>query len=199
MKKSTKRYHHGDLRAAIVVKAIEMIAENGVESVTMRGLGQQLGVSRAAPYRHFAGKIELLTAVAAEGFSRLQTAMETAAAQDVELLIRYYKMGAAYIQFAIDNPTLYRLLLSEESLNRENSPNLAAAADDAFATLQRMIEQCQAANLLKAGDPCLLAYATWAMVHGVASLIIDGQLHDEISADELVQFAYQALAGGVVA
>ncbi len=199
MKKSTNSYHHGDLRVAIVVKAIEMIAENGVEGVTMRSLGQQLGVSRAAPYRHFAGKVELLTAVAAEGFCRLQTTMAHASPPETDLLIRYYKMGEAYIQFAIENPTLYRLMLGEKSLSRENAPNLASAADEAFATLQDMIEQCQQANLLKAGDPCLLTYATWAMVHGVASLIIDGQLHAEIGSDELIQFAYQALAVGVVA
>lgn len=197
MEKSAKTYHHGDLREALIKKAIEMIAENGVESVTMRSLGQQLGVSRAAPYRHFEGKVALLTAVATQGYTQLQTAMKNACTHSDELLTCYYKTGEAYIRFATENPTLYHLMFGEKSVSRETAPHLAEAADNAFATLQTIIEQCQQASLLKVGNPCLLAYATWAMVHGVASLIIDGQLHDDVTPDDVIQFSYQALAGGL--
>ncbi len=84
MTNQTGRYHHGDLRAALLAEAAAMIAEEGVVSVTMRAIGRRLGVSRAAPYRHFADKNALLVAVAADGFNRLKAACKplTGAARD---------------------------------------------------------------------------------------------------------------------
>ena len=81
MDKKRDSYHHGDLRATLLGVAAHMIAERGVEGVTMRGLAEQIGVSRSAPYRHFADKAALLAAVAEDGFKRLAAGLRAAGAE----------------------------------------------------------------------------------------------------------------------
>jgi AcrR family transcriptional regulator len=193
----TKPYHHANLRETLLAETAVMIAEDGVNSVTMRGLAQRAGVSRGAPYRHFSDKASLLTAVAEDGFQRLVQQM-TATANSTSHLQNFYQIGAAYIHFAVENPTHYRLMFGHEGIKRAETPDLSLAADSAFAVLQNTIELCQQEGTLKSGDPCLLGYTTWAMVHGTASLLIDRQTHDDIDTEAFIQLSYQALANGIV-
>lgn len=192
-----KPYHHQNLREELLAETAVMVAEGGVESVTMRGLAQRVGVSRTAPYRHFADKAALLTAVAEDGFKRLQQKME-AAANEENVLQSFLQMGQAYIYFAIENPTHYRLMFGSDSFQRAEDEALTAVADEAFIVLQNVIELCQQKGFIKAGDPCLLGYATWAMVHGTASLLIDRQTHDDIDVETFIDITYQTLATGMV-
>ena len=189
-------YHHHNLREALLAETAVMIAKNGVESVTMRALAERVGVSRTAPYRHFSDKTSLLTAVAEDGFKQLQQRM--AAARGENNLHSFYQMGIAYIQFAVENPTRYRLMFGPEGIQRENNPALTAAADDSFAELQGVIELCQQEGIMKPDDPCLLAYAAWAMMHGAASLLIDRQTHDDIDVETFIQLTYQTLISGMM-
>ena len=174
-----------------------MIAEGGEESVTMRKLAQRVGVSRTAPYRHFADKSSLLTAVAEDGFHRLKQQMADAANAESPLQ-NFYQIGVAYIHFALENPTHYRLMFGPAGTQREGSDLLTAVADEAFIVLQSAIELCQQEGSIKAGDPCHIGYATWAMVHGTASLLIDQQTHGDIDAETFIQVSYQSLAMGIV-
>ncbi len=195
--RETKPYHHENLRETLLAETAVMIAENGVDSVTMRSLAARAGVSRGAPYRHFPDKASLLTAVAEDGFKRLVQQMTKAATSDNHLQ-NFYQIGAAYINFAVENPTHYRLMFGSEGINREETPELSLAADEAFIVMQNTIELCQQEGVIKAGDPCLLGYTTWAMVHGTASLLIDRQTHDDIETEAFIQLSYQALANGIV-
>lgn len=193
----TKPYHHENLREALLAETAVMIAEAGVESVTMRGLAQRVGVSRGAPYRHFSDKASLLTAVAADGFARLKQKMADAVKGD-DPLQDFYEIGVAYIYFALENPTHYRLMFGAEGLKRSGDEALTAVADDAYVVLQNTIELCQQSGVIKPEDPCSLGYATWAMVHGTASLLIDRQTHDDIDTETFIQITYQTLASGMV-
>ena len=194
----SKPYHHQNLREALLAETAVMIAEGGVDSVTMRGLAQRVGVSRTAPYRHFADKAALLTAVAEDGFKRLQQKM-SAATNGENALQDFFQMGQAYIYFAVENPTHYHLMFGPDGFQRTDDEQLTTVADEAFIVLQDMIELCQQEGFLKAGDPCLLGYATWAMVHGTASLLIDRQTHDDIDVETFIEISYQTLATGMVA
>ena len=193
----TKTYHHQNLREALLAETAVMIAEGGVESVTMRGLAQRVGVSRTAPYRHFADKASLLTAVAEDGFKRLHQQMSNAANGE-NALQNFFQMGQAYIYFAVKNPTYYRLMFGPEGFQRADDETLTAVADEAYMILQNTIELCQQEGYIKAGDPCLFGYATWAMVHGTASLLIDRQTHDDIDVETFIEITYQTLATGMV-
>ncbi len=191
-------YHHPHLREALLAETAVLLAERGVENITMRGLAERIGVSRTAPYRHFPDKASLLTAVAEDGFQRLRRQMSEAARGDTSLQ-KFFCMGEAYIHFAVANPTHYRLMFGPEGIQCAGNAALTAVADDTFALLQNAIERCQQEGSIKPGDPCLLAYATWAMVHGTVSLLIDRQTHDDIDVETFIQITYQTLAHGLAA
>lgn len=193
----TKTYHHENLREALLAETAVMISENGVDSVTMRGLANRVGVSRGAPYRHFADKASLLTAVAEDGFRRLKQKMTEAIKKD-DPLQDFYAIGVAYIHFALENPTHYRLMFGAEGLKRTEDEALTAVADETYMLLQSSIELCQQNGSIKPEDPCLLGYATWAMVHGTAALLIDRQTHEDIDVETFIQITYQTLASGMI-
>ncbi len=197
----TKRppYHHGDLRTALIKVAAEMIAEQGMESVTLRALSERIGVSRTAPYRHFADKAALLAAVAEEGFKRLYKRMQMVLQEfEADTIGRFQKMGVAYIQFAVENPTHYRLMLSCEAEGQDNYPDLAVAGQKVFDLLVETIQQGQKNGRIKSGEPFDLAIIAWAMVHGLAALIIDEQIHATADIENLVVFAMRSLVEGLM-
>lgn len=191
-------YHHGDLRAALLEEAATMISEGGAASVTMRALGQRLGVSRAAPYRHFADKTALLVAVAAAGFDRLDARLEAidagAARSSVE---RFRRMGEEYVRFALENPAHYRVMYGREALTREDLPELRESANALFERLVELIRAHQSAGGIKQEDPQALAYIAWSAVHGLASLMIDGQIRAHDDFDELIRQTTQVVLDGM--
>src|SRR6187455_2389962 len=107
-RKSRDRYHHGDLRRALLQEAVRTIQTRGVEALTLRAAGQTLGVSRTALYRHFTDKAALLRAVAQEGFRMLR--LELVAAWDKAGGGRngFEQTGVAYVRFAVEHPAHYR-------------------------------------------------------------------------------------------
>ena len=185
MSTKKKTYHHGHLRAALLEEAARMITEAGAEGVTMRALSHRVGVSRTAPYRHFVDKEALLVAVAADGFARLKTRLHAINIPAHEgALMRFQEMGVAYVGFAVDNPAHYRLMYGKDALRRAHYPELQAAADAAFAELVEIIETYQATGAIKPENSHALAYIAWSTVHGLASLLVDGQMRypDDIEA-----------------
>ncbi len=198
MTPQTSAYHHGDLRAALLDEAAAMIAEGGTASVTMRELGRRLGVSRAAPYRHFPNKTALLVAVAAGGFYRLKERLQTvdaaAPGSGVEQLRR---IGEEYVRFAIENPAHYRLMYGREALARQDRPELREAANAIFEQLVVVFQAHQRSGAIKRQDPRALAYVAWGAVHGLASLWIEGQIMATDDIDRLIQQATRTLLDGM--
>jgi AcrR family transcriptional regulator len=203
MTNQTNSYHHGDLRAALLWEAAAMIAEGGVSSVTMRALGLRLGVSRAAPYRHFQDKSELLVAVAAAGFKRLEGRLQTtdegvqgsgAEGSGVERLRR---MGEEYLRFALENPAHYRLMYGEGAVTREDHPQLKEAASALFERFVSVIEAHQRNGSIKREDPRAQAYVAWGAVHGLASLVIEGQIMAAVDVDALILQTTSTLLDGL--
>jgi AcrR family transcriptional regulator len=195
--KKGDRYHHGDLRATLIEVAAAMIAEQGVEAVTMRGLAQQAGVSRSAPYRHFADKVALLAAVAEDGFRRITARIQevwTAYAQDATQ--GFLEVCVAYVEFARENPTHYRLMFGPEVSNYGDHPGLAATARAAFNGMVAIVQRYLQENARESDSPVRLAHAAWAMAHGLSMLVIDGRIRASDDVEELVRFAFQALLQG---
>lgn len=164
------RYHHGDLRAALLKAAEDLLAEGGVPAVGLREVARRVGVSATAPYRHFADKEALLAAVAAEGFRALGQAMGAAAAGAGA---PRNALGAAYVRFALAQPARFRLMFGQGVAAIARHPDLAAAARMTHGFLTR-----------SAATP-LAAVHDWAMVHGLANLLIDGML-GEVDAETLL-------------
>jgi AcrR family transcriptional regulator len=196
-RKPPGRYHHGDLRRALLQEAVRVIHGHGVEMLTLRAVGERLGVSRTALYRHFADKSALLEAVAGEGFRMLR--LELLAAWGSGGRDQFEAMGLAYVRFAVANPSHYRVMFGG-FVEGHTDPELAAEAAGAFQALVDAIVARQQAGEVRADDPLPLARYIWALVHGIAMLAIDGQLqHQGAAADDVARFALERLRSGIEA
>ena len=175
-----------------------MIADEGVESVTMRALSGRLGVSRAAPYRHFPSKSALLVAVAATGFERLRGRMLSIDAGAPRASVeRFRRMGEEYIRFAVENPAHYRLMYGKEALSRQDLPELREAANAIFDHLVEVIRAQQKNGGIKRQDPRMQAFAAWSAVHGLASLVIEEQILGDVDLEDLIRQTTRTLLEGL--
>ena len=170
-------YHHGDLRAAIIATAITMAEEQGVAALSIRAIARRLGVSHAAPARHFANRSALLAGVAAAAFSLFSDELEKSARGATEEA-RLSALGVAYVRFALRRPALFRLMFNPEATDaaRVDDPALRAAGERAYATLESAVR-----SLLGDAADADVENATrlaWAGAHGAAMLWLDGPLRE---------------------
>jgi AcrR family transcriptional regulator len=196
-RKPRRAYHHGNLRRALLDEALATIRDEGVEALTLREIGARLGVSRSALYRHFADKRALLTTVATEGFSMLRQQLVAAWEEGGGGPAGSRAMGVAYVRFAIDNPSHYRVMFSRFVDPEPQDPELAAEAGGAFQALVDSVATLQRAGLLRGDDPVLVARYVWAVVHGVAMLAIDGQIPEPGGVEELMRYALERLGTAI--
>jgi len=192
------RYHHGDLRRALLLEAVRTIHAEGAAALTLRGVGDRLGVSRTALYRHFADKQALLDEVAAEGFRMLRAALHEAWGSGGRA--GFDAMGMAYVHFALAHPSHYRVMFGGLAAKHEARAADAEGADesaDAFQVLVEAIVAEQEAGRFRRDDPQALALYIWSMVHGVAMLALDGLLPPPMTPDALARLAIARLHGGI--
>ena len=185
MKKITREYHHGNLRQALLDAAIAQIEETGDLSFTMREMAKTLGVSSAAPFRHFANKRALLAAIAALGYERLGALydeLDVLFAQDPGECFR--RKGITYVTFAVSNKACYLAMFSPALSDKSEFPEVKAAGARVFASILATVEACQKQGLL--ADFCVeqISLTIWSVGHGLANLLINDQLSDlGIAAD----------------
>ena len=165
----SRPYHHGDLRRALIDAARRLLEAEGPTALSLRAVAREAGVSPAAPYHHFKDKGELLDAVAHEGWEMLNTALTTARARAHSVHDKMTGLGVAYVCFARDNPSLYRVMY-DGSRDKEDLPqNMRMQDDSAY---------CQVRDtLVEAGaDPTdevaleLATTAAWCAAHGLAEM-----------------------------
>jgi AcrR family transcriptional regulator len=134
-------YHHGDLKSALITAAMAAVEQAGPEAVSLRDLAQSLGVSRAAPYRHFADRDALLAAVAAKGFEALIVVYETALAGPGDGRQRMRRSLVDYLEFARRRPGLHALMFESDFLQRKPPPRvMIGPADRAYELLWEAVE-----------------------------------------------------------
>ncbi len=168
-KHEKRTYHHGDLPAALLLAAGKILEKEGVEALSLRALTRRTGVSHAAPYRHFRDRESLLAALAAEGFAMLGRAQREAAASG-----GLRAMGEAYVRFALAHPQRFRLMFGGQ-LKIARHPALREVATKAFEALSGALA-AHAGDLRGAGDASI---AAWALVHGLAQLLLGGRIAEE--------------------
>lgn len=197
-------YHHGDLRRALVDEAIHQLRRGDARALSLRDLARRVGVSTAAPYRHFGSRDALLAAVAEEGFRGLAAEIRAALAElpADDPVRRLGAAGVAYVRYAHRHPSHYRVMFGEELVDRAPFPDLRAAAADSMGQLTEIIAAGLATGRLVGHDARALALAAWSVVHGLASLIGSGQVavlgFDPKDADALAEGVTAALLSGVV-
>lgn len=183
----TARYHHGDLRAALVELATDVVAVDGVDALSMRELARHLGVSHAAPSRHFADRQALLDAVAVNGFDRLLVALDHApTAADPSFGARLGCHAVRYVEFAVRNAPLLTVMFAAK--HRRGAPTeIRDAAEAALAAPLRMIGAAQQRGEVVAGPVEDIATAILATMHGFATLVTGGLLEEEGSKQALAE------------
>jgi AcrR family transcriptional regulator len=174
---TAKRYHHGDLRNALIRAGQALLAEEGIAGLDLRKVARAAGVSHAAPYRHFADKQALLAAIAEEGFYQLAEGMDAAIGHaPATAIAQLEQLAHAYVYFALEHPAHMREMFSGLTVKRAAYPQLHAAAKQAFQRVVQVIECGQAQGEIGPGAPADLSMVTWAQIHGIAMLLIEDQL-----------------------
>ncbi len=186
--KRPSRYHHGDLRAALLQLSFEEIERSGFESISLAALAKALHVSQAAPYRHFADREALLVAVATTGFQRFGEALLAAlvgqpARRHLGCLAR------AYVDFALASPQLYRLMFGSRLLAAAAATDaLKLAADASFASLLAVFEAEMATPRAQRE-----ALGAWSSLHGLVLLWQEGLLSSENAPIDLAELVDDAV------
>ena len=183
MSTSPRGYHHGDLRAALLEAAVAAL-EAG-EPFSMRAVARRAGVSPAAPYRHFADREALESAIAVAGFADLRSELvaagaeaegraETEGAPSAADVIT--ALGVAYVRFALRRPAVFRLMFGNACDDTDSER--VRASGELYAVLDGVV-----VRLLPGADGPALSTALWSLAHGLAFLHLDGKFRPEPERD----------------
>ena len=198
--KKTRKYHHGNLKEELLNHAVEIIHNEGVEALTLSVLSKRIGTSRSAIYRHFSSKEELMHNVLLYGFVMFDNKIAPIFMQkEKDVLKRFYIMGKEYINFAIEHPNLYRMLFGDKfQMIREDSCDIEDKEQaNGFHALVELLIEGQEKGILKVDNPMFQAQVVHSMVHGLASLYIDGHIHVKDNINNLYENCYQTLTNGL--
>lgn len=164
-------YHHGDLRAAVLQRALEVIGAEGPQAVTLRALAADLGVSHTAPRHHFGDLRGVLTAIATEGYDELAT--RQAAVHDGGG--SFQDVGVAYVEFALEHRAHFAVMFAPHLLDTDD-PELRRAKRRSFDLLRGGVDEMAQAG--QVDDAAAAVIAGWGLVHGIATLALAGNLDD---------------------
>jgi AcrR family transcriptional regulator len=192
---TARSYHHGNLRSALLESAERTLTRRGASELSLRELAREVGVSHAAPRRHFADKQALLDALAEDGFERLGRELEEAmAAAGTSLREQLGAFALAYVRFATEHAPLLELMFAGK--HREGAEGLREAADRAFAAPLALFVTAQASGQVVPGDPERVGIVALATLHGLAALANNGMLGDA-TLDDLVEEAVDRIILGL--
>jgi AcrR family transcriptional regulator len=190
-----QRYHHGNLRSALLERASRTVDERGVQALSLRELAREVGVSHAAPRRHFPDRQALLDALAEDGFERLGDELREAVERaGTAFDRRLHALAAAYITFATRHAALLELMFAGKQ--RADADRVRETADRAFAVPIAVIAEAQATGELAPGDPGRVAIAAFATLQGLATMANGGML-EGAPVDAVVPDAIDQLLDGL--
>ena len=191
-------YHHGNLRAVLIDTTLRLIEKVGVENVTMREVAKLAGVSSGAPFRHFADRSALMTAVAEEAMGRLreEVAASLKKAERKNPLLRFRAIGEAYLHWATRNPSHFKVISDRRLIDFDGSPSLCRHNQEIQAVGTRLLSEAQQQGLIPDVDIVQVQLAGRALVYGFARMYSDGHFSswglDERRVDQIGQSVLDA-------
>lgn len=178
-------YHHGNLREALLAAALDLLAQDGVENLSLRTLARVTGVTQAAPYSHFRDKDELLAAIAETGFQRLALRMASDAAGAMPVRAKIEKLMQAYIAFACENKALFGIMFGREVSDLRKYPTLAMTAGKGYALISAALSRRAPSD----EDTAFLTVAVWSLCQGLTTLIVNNRIDPaHFGARDLAEF-----------
>ena len=194
----SKKYHHGDLKNALIQAGIEILSKDGVSGLSLRKVAKRAGVSHSAPYAHFPDKQSLIAAISTEGFHQLYTEIDAVVSKYPRDPKRQLLEGTrVYSQFALSNPDTFKIMFSAGLEKEKEYPAFVEISQRTFGRVVDIVQICQSARVLGPGDPEALAVSIWGQVHGIVSLVLDGQIShtvlDRHTVQDLVSFSIQQM------
>ncbi|MEO1678691.1 MAG: TetR/AcrR family transcriptional regulator [Pseudomonadota bacterium] len=175
LKKYDKKYHHGDLKPALIEAGLAELEEKGLEALSLRSIAARVGVSHTAPKNHFDGLKGLLTAVATRGFEMHAAEMRRGVEDQPPGQARLQAAGNGYVRFALNHPQLFKLMFSKSLRDRDN-PDLRRAAWGSYDVLRNVAHGLEWDKADSPGGPWRTEWMLWSMVHGYAMLLIEGEI-----------------------
>jgi AcrR family transcriptional regulator len=195
----SKKYHHGDLKNALIKAGGEILSKEGVGGLSLRKVAQRAGVSHSAPYAHFPDKQSLIAAISTEGFNQLYHKLNAAISKHANDPKQQLVEGTrAYIQFAIDHKDTFKIMFSSALEKEKEYPAFVEISRKTFERVVDIVKACQAEKVLGPGSPEVAAVIVWGQVHGIVSLALEGQIShtvlDQYSVQDLVSSAMEQIA-----
>ena len=192
------RYHHGDLRNALIQAATTVLVEKSAAALSLREVARVAGVSHAAPYRHFRDKAALLRVLAQGGFERLTAAINTAAENSPhnpeQKLI---EAGVAYVRNALQHPEITRLMFAATIEPPQDRAYLAASAASYEALLDIIREGIEQGSF-RQQPPQQLVLVAWASMHGLAMLAVASLLEVDVDDEQALDTLIRSVARNVI-
>jgi len=194
-------YHHGNLKEEFINIAMNFIAKEDVDKLTLKILSDATGTSRSAIYKHFKNKDALIETIIEKGFDKFDVKTTTYLYDESKALIdKFYLTGKLYVEFAMQNPNLYRLLFGKKYAHiREELLSIKDEDCSGFSALQKTVEDGQKQGILKKDNSYRQAIVIWATMHGFSSLIIDGFMDVKEIQEEVYATLFETLLIGMVA
>lgn len=202
-KKESKHYHHGDLRPALIASARLSLKKTGVDKLSLRAVASQLGVSHAAAYHHFKDKNELIEALAEAAFSDLEASLNPIFERkmsDSEARLR--ALANAYIEFALTNPEEFRLMYLPQLRHDNEMTKVEKAGRKSYELLLKAVKDLSENQSFCQTSTEQMAITLWGLIHGLASLMLDGPLYRNARTkegrDQLVSSAVSQMLYGLI-
>jgi AcrR family transcriptional regulator len=175
-----------DLRQKVLKASLALIEAGGLDRLSMREVARKAGVSHQAPYHYFGDREAILAAIAGEGFSRLGESLVRAAAEAGADAARAVEaMGRAYVEFALRHPGYFQAMFRADAVPLDRYPDARKQEDEAFGRLVEGIDKAFANQPAEARRT--IAIACWALVHGLATLILEGSFSRKLAIPKLRQ------------
>lgn len=193
-----KNYHHGDLKNALIKAGVQILSKEGIGGLSLRKVAQRAGVSHNAPYSHFPDKQSLIAAISTEGFKQLYEELDAALSSYAGDPKKQLQEGTwTYVQFAMKNTDTFRIMFSGALEKEKEYPAFVEISQQTFQLVVNLVRECQAAGILNSTPPEMMAVTVWGQVHGIISLMQEGQIShtvlDHAEIRDVVLFALSQL------
>jgi len=182
-----KTYHHGDLRNELIEIGAKLLIEQGLENFSLRKVAKEIGVSHAAPYRHFKNKEDLILEIAKKGIKEFYDALAKPFQEFIDQpKLQLIELGKAYINFAVNNPYLMKILFFSDLKKNIDITKITNINKDGYSMLEKSVKNCITTGETKINDVQKLSLLSWSFVHGLSALMMENVVYFGSASDEMI-------------